>query len=70
MGGNASDEQIVKESRLLDLLEKGDSVMADKGFLIQDLLGGTLNISPPKKTETQIGNCQEKRLSKQRELLQ
>ena len=49
MGGNASDEQIVKESRLLDLLEKGDSVMADKGFLIQDLLGGTLNISPPKK---------------------
>ena len=49
MGGNASDEQIVKESRPLDLFEKGDSVMADKGFLIQDLLGGTLNISPPKK---------------------
>ena len=50
MGGNASDEQIVKESRLLDLLEKGDSVMADKGFLIEDLLdllGGTLNIPPP-----------------------
>ena len=48
-GGNASDEQIVKESRLLDLLEKGDSVMADKGFLIQDLLdalGVTLNIPP------------------------
>ena len=38
MGGNAFDKQIVKESGLLDLLEKGDSVMADKGFLIQDLL--------------------------------
>ena len=38
MGGNASDKQIVKESGLLDLLEKGDSVMAVKGFLIQDLL--------------------------------
>ena len=49
MGGNASDEQIVKESRLLDLLEKGDSVMADKGFLIQDLIDPicvTLNIPP------------------------
>ena len=48
-GGNASDKQIVKESGLLDLLEKGDSVMADKGFLIQDLLdplGVTLNMPP------------------------
>ena len=48
-GGNATDKQIAKESRLLDLLEKGDSVMADKGFLIQDLLdslGVTLNIPP------------------------
>lgn len=50
-GGNASDKQIVKESGLLDLLEKGDSVIADKGFLIQDLLdplGVTLNM-PPKQ---------------------
>ena len=38
--------------------------MADKGFLIQDLdpLGAALNIPP--------NNCQEKRLSKQGELLQ
>ena len=70
MGGNAFDKQIVKESGLLDLLEKGDSVMADKGFLIQDLLdplGVTLNMP---QNETQIGNCQDKRLSKQGELLQ
>ena len=31
-GGNASDKQIVEESGLLDLLEKGDSVMADMRF--------------------------------------
>ena len=45
--GYASDKQIVKESGLLNLLENGDSVMADKGFLIQDLLdplGVTLNM--------------------------
>ena len=47
--------------------------MADKGFLIQDPidpLGVTLNMPPPQKKETQMGNCQEKRLSKQGELLQ
>ena len=37
-GGNEFDKQIVKESGVLNLLEKGDSVMADKGFTIQDLL--------------------------------
>ena len=37
--------------------------MADKGFLIQDLLdplGVTLNMP---QNENQIGNCQDKRLS-------
>ena len=35
--GSASDKQIVEESGLLDLLEEGDSLLADKGFQIQDL---------------------------------
>ena len=41
--------QFVIESGLLPLLEHGDSVMADKGFNIQDLLaphGVRLNIPP------------------------
>ena len=56
-GGDASDKQIVKESGLLDLLEKGDSVMADKGFLIQDLLDPlsvTLDMPPKLDSNRQL----------------
>ena len=48
-GGNISDRQLTEMSGLLDLLEPGDSVMADRGFTIADLLdtrGVTLNIPP------------------------
>ena len=46
-----SDREIVQQSMLCtgDFLEKGDSVMADRGFNIDDLLapkGVTLNIPP------------------------
>ena len=44
--GGILDKEIVKRSGLVQLLEAGDSVMADRGFLIKDLLpkGVTLNI--------------------------
>ena len=47
--GSISDREIVVRSGLLDLpYQDGDSVMADKGFTIQDLLplGISLNIPP------------------------
>ncbi|XP_046844577.1 uncharacterized protein LOC124438460 [Xenia sp. Carnegie-2017] len=36
--GSISDKEIVTNSGLINLLEKGDGVMADKGFLVRDLL--------------------------------
>lgn len=35
--GSVSDKQLTLRSGLLDLCEKGDAIMADKGFLISDL---------------------------------
>ena len=47
--GSISDRRIVEESGYLEYLEHGDDVMADRGFLIRDLLARrscTLNIPP------------------------
>ena len=46
--GRCSDKQIVRESGILDLLEKEDDVMGDRGFEIEDVLPEvvTLNIPP------------------------
>jgi len=48
-GGNISDKELTAQCGLLDYLEEGDAVMADRGFNISDLLeakGVTLNIPP------------------------
>ena len=61
-GGLASDRQIVASSGILDLLEPGDSVMADRGFEIQDLLvskKASLNISPFMRCKDQLDPDEE-----------
>ena len=51
-----SDEKVVIESGLLQLLEFGDSIMADRGFMIDDILppGVELNIPPMLNEKGQI----------------
>ena len=47
--GNTSDRCITEKSGFLDLIERDDHVMADRGFLIHDLLllrGASLNMPP------------------------
>ena len=51
MGGRTSDKHIVEHSGFLDKLDYHDTVLADKGFEIEDLLkqkGVKLNV-PPKR---------------------
>lgn len=57
--GSTSDREIVIKSGLIDKLEKGDAIMADKGFDISDLLeskGVLLNIPPFLKGKSQLSD--------------
>ena len=59
-GGSTSDREIFEKSGLLDLLEPGDSIMADRGFTIADLLdskGVSVNI-PPMKVGDQLSETE------------
>lgn len=62
-GGAASDKFIVQNSGVLNLIEAGDNVMADRGFDIDVELnkrGASLNI-PPFRNQN-IFSCQANRL--------
>jgi len=50
--GSTSDKNVVFNCGILDLMETGDAVMADKGFTIKDILppGIDLNLPPFKET--------------------
>ena len=47
-GGRVSDKQITRESGVLDLLQVGDNVMVDHGFVISAIVpaGVTVNMPP------------------------
>ncbi len=54
--GSISDKEFMKKSGILDLLEPGDVVMADKGFTIEDMLSsvGARLLIPPFKCAKQF----------------
>ncbi|XP_068707919.1 uncharacterized protein [Montipora foliosa] len=61
-GGHCSDKAIVEDCGILHLLEEGDSVMADRGFEIQDLLAKKkvyLNIPPFMRCKEQLSPKEE-----------
>jgi hypothetical protein len=56
-GGSTSDKDITRQCGLLDMLEPGDAVMADKGFDIRYelmLIGVKLNIPPFARKDMQM----------------
>ncbi|ESO95567.1 hypothetical protein LOTGIDRAFT_98629, partial [Lottia gigantea] len=61
--GSISDKEITKQSGFKNLLEVGDEVMVDKGFIIQDLLtakGAKVAIPPFLKQMDQLTKTQVK----------
>ncbi|XP_052128107.1 uncharacterized protein LOC127750446 [Frankliniella occidentalis] len=65
--GNKSDKEILKASGIMNYLEKGDSVMADRGFNVKTELAeiGVNLIKPPDfKKKRQCLNPQEEILTK------
>ena len=56
-GGKATDNFIVKDSNFLDLLERDDEVMADRGFQIKEdllLIFCSLTVPPGARAKTQF----------------
>ena len=56
--GRVSDKELTKCSDLLEKLEPGDNIMADRGFVIVGILssGVTLNIPPFKGGKDQLNS--------------
>ena len=67
MEGNVSDKFVAENSGILDLIEEGDNIMADRGFRIEDLLlkcGASL-VAQPFTRQWNTGKGKNKRLNVQ-----
>ncbi|XP_071127340.1 uncharacterized protein [Mytilus edulis] len=51
-GGNVSDRHIVQHDEFLPKLSKGDVIMADKGFTVEDLLPADVGLNMPPRVST------------------
>jgi len=60
--GSISDKKLVEVSGLLDKLEPGDKIMANKGFLIQEMLVPRLNVPPLLKSKSQMSVIMTKKI--------
>ena len=57
LAGSISDKELTRQSGIIDLLEPGNSVMPDKGFLIGDILADknvSLNVLPFQMQQNQF----------------
>ena len=60
-GGSLCDREITSSSKIMELLDAGDSIMADKGFVIEDLCqekGVHLNIPPFIRNDAQLTDAE------------
>ncbi|CAC5416186.1 unnamed protein product [Mytilus coruscus] len=51
-GGNVSDRHIVQHDEFLPKLSKGDVIMANKGFTVEDLLPANVGLNMPPRVST------------------
>ena len=61
--GSISDKELVIQSGVLDYIEEGDDIMADRGFTIDDLLDekkATLDVPPFKNGKAYSYQTDEK----------
>ncbi|KAE8743715.1 hypothetical protein FOCC_FOCC009666 [Frankliniella occidentalis] len=68
--GRITDQEIVMQCGFLDILEKGDAIMADRGFLLEEEMAkrGVKLIKPPNMTRKQKNNERRKRFTASEEV--